>query len=258
MTLSDYSAVTEKAGDWVTPEAVSMVYTRYRFASDFCRGRRVLEIACGPGVGLGYLARHAEDVIGGDLTHSLLQHARDRVQESISLLRLEAEELPLLPASRDLIVCCEALYFLRDPGQFLQECRRVLSPQGLLLLCTVNPEWPDFNPSPYGRQYYSTRALVSVMREAGFQTEMYAAFPVVGASLRASCVSWIKRVAVALHLIPASMAGKRLLKRFFLGGLVPFPTAVDDGLATYVQPVGIPQDQPVPGYKILFAVGRPV
>lgn len=51
MTRSDYSPVTEKAGDWVTPEALSMVYTRYRFAVDFCRGRRVLEVACGPASG---------------------------------------------------------------------------------------------------------------------------------------------------------------------------------------------------------------
>jgi len=258
VTLPDYSPVTEKAGDWVTPEALSMVYTRYRFASEFCRGKRVLEVACGPGVGLGYLARRAMDVIGGDPTDSLLQQARHRVQGRISLLRLEAEALPLRTASRDLIVCYEALYFLQAPERFLQECRRVLSPQGLLLLCTVNPEWPDFNPSPWGRQYYSTRALTTVMREAGFQAEMYAAFPVVRASHRASCVSWIKRLAVALHLIPSSMEGKRLLKQVFLGGVVPFPAAVDDGLATYAQPVGIPQDQPVPGYKILFAVGRPV
>ena len=67
MTLSDYSPVTEKAGDWVTPEALSMVYTRYRFAADLCRGRRVLEVGCGPGVGLGYLGQHAAAIVGGGI-----------------------------------------------------------------------------------------------------------------------------------------------------------------------------------------------
>lgn len=234
-----------------------MLYTRYRFASEFCRGKRVLEVACGQGVGLGYLARQAREVIGGDVTDTLLQQACDTLQGTLPLLRLEAEALPLRTASRDVIVCYEAIYFLKDPEQFLQECHRVLTPQGLLLLCTVNPEWPDFNPSTYGRQYYSARQLSTLLRESGFQADMFGAFPVITASFRASCVSWIKRVAVALQLIPATMEGKRLLKRLFLGSVVPFPPTVDDGMMAYVQPVYISSDQPITGYKILFAVGRP-
>ena len=233
-----------------------MLYTRYRFASEFCRDRRVLEIACGQGVGLGYLARHARDVIGGDITGTLLQQARRSSHGTLSLLRLEAEALPLCTASRDLIVCYEAIYFLKDPGQFLHECRRVLSPQGLLLLCAVNPEWPDFNPSPYSRQYYSARQFSALLQKSGFQAQILGAFPVTDASFVASCVSWIKRVAVALQLIPSSMEGKRLLKRFFLGRLVRFPATVDDGMAAYAGPVPISSDQPIMGYKILFAVGR--
>ena len=52
------------------------------------------------------------------------------------------------------------------------------------------------------------------------------------------------------------MDGKRLLKRLFLGPLVPFPEAVEDGMAAYAQPVPLESNQPVSGYKVLFAVGR--
>ena len=65
-----------------------MVYTRYRFAADFCRRRRVLEVACGPGVGLGYLARHAGEIVGGDLTGSLLGQARRSLRGVIPLVIL--------------------------------------------------------------------------------------------------------------------------------------------------------------------------
>ncbi len=256
MTLSDYSPVTEKAGDWVTPEALSMVYTRYRFASEFCRGRRVLEVACGPGVGLGYLARQAQDVVGGDVTDRLLQQARHILQGAVPLVRLEAEALPLCRRSRDVIVCFEAIYFFEHPAKFLEECRRVLAPQGLVILCTVNSEWPEFNPNACGRHYYSARQLSALLREAGFQPDMFGAFPVVTASIRSSWVSWIKRVAVVLHLIPATMAGKRWLKRLFLGRLVQVSATVDDGMSAYVQPVSLSADQPITGYKILFAIGR--
>ena len=57
MKSIDYGAVTEQVGDLISREALSMVYSRYRFAAQFCAGKRVLEVACGPGVGLGYLGK---------------------------------------------------------------------------------------------------------------------------------------------------------------------------------------------------------
>lgn len=258
MTAPDYSHVTEKAGDWVTQEALSMVSTRYRYAAEFCRGKRLLEVACGQGVGLGYLAKHAAHTVGGDVTETLLTRARHTLEGRIPLLRLNAEALPLCAASRDVILCYEAIYYVEQPLRFLQECRRVLTSQGLLLLCSVNPEWKDFNPSPHSRQYYSARRLSTLLQEAGFRTELFGVFPVTAGSLRAACVSWIKRAAVALHLIPSTMEGKRLLKRLFLGKLVRFPVAVDEGTAAYCQPFPISHDRPVTEYKILFALCRPV
>ncbi len=234
-----------------------MLYTRYRYASEFCRGKRLLEVACGQGIGLRYLAQHARHTVGGDVTVELLNRARHTLQGMIPLLRLDAEALPLRTASRDVIVCYEAIYYVEHPLRFLRECRRVLSPQGLLILCTVNPEWSDFHPSPYNRQYHSARRLSTLLQEAGFQAEISGAFPVAAASVRASCVSWIKRAAVAFHMIPSTMEGKRFLKRLFLGKLVRFPATVEDGMTVYGPPVPISLERTLTGYKILFAVCRP-
>ncbi len=241
----------------MTREALSMIYTCYRYAPEFCRGKRILEVACGQGVGLRYLAKHAGHTVGGDITEALLTRAQHRLQGAFPLVGLAAEALPLRTASRDVIVCYEAIYYVEQPLRFLQECRRVLALQGLLLLCTVNPEWPDFNPSPYSRQYYSARRLTTLLQEAGFQAEIFGAFPVAMASVRASCVSWIKRAAVAFHMVPSTMEGKRFLKRLFLGRLLPFPATVDDGMTTYCPPVPICLERAITGYKILFAVCRP-
>ncbi len=233
-----------------------MVYTRYRFAADFCRDRRVLEVACGPGVGLGYLSRDAQAIVGGDVTASLLHRARMNLPAT-PLVRFQAEALPLRSASCDVIVCYEALYFLEDARKFVQECRRVLAPDGYLLVCSVNPDWPDFNPSSHSRQYYSARQLGQLLDEAGFQTELLAAFPVERTSLRAHVVSWIKRAAAAVRIIPSTMQGKRFLKRLFLGKLVFFPTTIEDGMAAYCPPLPISRF-PITDHKILFAVGRSV
>ncbi|MEK6801315.1 MAG: class I SAM-dependent methyltransferase [Nitrospirota bacterium] len=257
MSVLDYSAVTEKAGDRVTQEALSMLYARYRFASEFSRGKRLLEVACGEGIGLRYLAQQAGHAIGGDVTAELIDSARRLSPRTLPLLRLSADALPLGTATRDVVVCYEAMYYIERFPSFLQECRRVLTPQGVLLLCTVNPEWLDFNPSPHSRRYYSAHQLSVLLQEAGFQSESFGAFSTAKASARALCLSWLKRVAVKWHLIPSTMDGKQLLKRLFLGHLVPFPSTVQEGMAAYTAPQPVPSDRPVDGYKVLFMVARP-
>ncbi|MCC2639804.1 MAG: putative methyltransferase [Nitrospira sp.] len=256
MTLLDYSHVTEKAGDWVTQEALSMLYTRYRYAAEFCRDKRLLEVACGQAVGLEYLAKQARHTVGGDITEELLARAR-AYSTKIPLLRLRAEALPLRAASRDVILCYEAIYFVEQPLAFLQECRRILTPRGLLLLCLVNPEWPDFNPSPYSRQYFSARRLSTLLQETGFQTDILGAFPATKSSPRDYLLSCVKRAAVVLRMIPSTMEGKRFLKRLFFGKLLPFPSTIADGMADYRPPLPISLGREVTGYKILYAVCRP-
>jgi 2-polyprenyl-3-methyl-5-hydroxy-6-metoxy-1,4-benzoquinol methylase len=63
---TDYCTVTELPGSNATKEQLARLYHRYHFAAGFCEGKDVLEVACGAGQGLGYLARKAKSVVGGD------------------------------------------------------------------------------------------------------------------------------------------------------------------------------------------------
>ncbi|HKV87258.1 MAG TPA: hypothetical protein VJT78_04610, partial [Candidatus Dormibacteraeota bacterium] len=60
----DYTTVTETWGLAASPEQLAMQYFRYRMAAGLCDGRDVLEIGCGSGMGLPYLASRARRVIG--------------------------------------------------------------------------------------------------------------------------------------------------------------------------------------------------
>ncbi len=233
-----------------------MLYTRYAFAAALSESRDVLEVACGGGPGLGYLAKRARRVVGGDYTERLLVQAARHYRGGIPLVRLDAQTLPFRSGSVGVVLLYEALYYLAEAGLFVEEAWRVLARPGCLIVSTVNREWPDFNPSPFSTRYLSGRELFALLRDRGFHTEIYGAFPVKRGSPSERVISGIRRAAVRLHLIPRTMRGKELLKRVFLGRLAAFPAEVVEAMAPYCAPARLRPNGPIRDFKMLFAVGK--
>jgi ubiquinone/menaquinone biosynthesis C-methylase UbiE len=251
-TTADYTTVTETPGDGLRREALEMLWTRYTFAADRCRGRDVLEIACGAGQGLGLLEKTARRVVGGDYTERLLQQAHAHYDGRVSLVRLDAHWLPVGDRSFDVVILFEAVYYLEDPGRFVRECRRVLRPGGRVLLCTANKAVTDFNPSPFSHAYFSGAELVELFRAEGFVPVLLGAFPAEARSRRDVVVSLIKRAAVALRLVPRTMKGKAVLKRVFFGPLQPAPPELAGDPPGSCPPEVIGPDCTPDRYRVLF------
>lgn len=252
----DYSSVTELPGSMVTRDQLARVCHRYYFAGGFCDGKDVLEVACGPGLGLGYLATRAKRVVGGDITKSLVDSARRHYGSRVELLCLDAHTLPFPERSFDVVILYEAIYYLSSPDRFLSECRRVLRPNGVVLICTVNKEWNGFNPSPYSVRYFSVPELHQLLEGHGFQAEVFGAFPDEAQTARDKVVSFIRRVAVRTGLIPKTMEGKRYLKRLFYGRLTPLPPEIRDGMVEYHHPVRLPPDSATSAFKVIYFAAR--
>ncbi len=101
-------------------------------------GERVLDVATGPGhTALAFLP-HAREVVGLDLTLSMLRtaarHLAGRDGHQIPLVAGDAESLPFADAVFDVITCRYAAHHFPHPERFLAEVRRVLTPRGRLLL----------------------------------------------------------------------------------------------------------------------------
>lgn len=254
----DYATVTEITGAKITSEQLQRMYTRYRFASEFCNGKEVLEVACGSGQGLGYLAKKARRVVGGDIDEDILQLPLKTYEGrgNIEIRFLDAHQLPFDDESFDVVILYEAIYYLLRPERFLSEARRVLRNNGVLLICTANKDCPGFNPSPYSHKYFSAPQLFGLLTQDGFNDiRLFGDCPVIENTNKDKIIYLIKKIAVALHLIPKTMKGKELLKRVFIGRLTPLPPEIYDGITAYSPPVAIQYDSPNYRYKVLYAVG---
>jgi SAM-dependent methyltransferase len=133
------SAELEFTGERFTPECVrEMAYEhwhRYAWAAPLVVGKRVLDAACGEGYGSHLLKATAADVIGVDLSEQAVGHARSKYADSnLSFRQANVTHLPLEDDSVDVVVSFETLEHLSEQDEMLAEFRRVMRPDGFLLI----------------------------------------------------------------------------------------------------------------------------
>lgn len=258
MRENDYSGITESPGLGASAEQLSALYTRYRFAAEHVADRDVLEVACGTGTGLGYLARTAGRVVGGDIEQQNLHIARQtyRNTSSIALQQFDAGRLPFAEDSFDVVLLFEAIYYLPNAKRFLQETRRILRPGGKLILSTVQPEWDGFNPSPFSTHYFTATELENLVKENGFTARLYTGFPAVAMSPTQHLIRRLRQTAIRWKLVPRTMRGKQFLKRLFYGRLKPIPPTVDDTTAPAAELIPLSVSGPVRNFKFLYLLAE--
>ncbi len=257
MPQEQFVALTESPGLPASREQLARLYHRYRFARDFAVGKDVLEAACGAGLGLEFLSRQARSVVGGDIEPANVAIAqRSASPSNVSVEVMDALNTGLPDASFDLILLFEALYYLPEPERFAAEARRLLRPNGVVVICTVNPAWADFHPSPHAHAYLTGPQLQALLAPMFDSVSLYGAFPTASTGLLSRLTSILKRAAVSFNLIPGNLAARNRLKRLFFGPLTPIPESIPEDLAPYAPPSPVSADSLAEEWKILYAVGR--
>lgn len=252
---TDFTPVTELPGSRVSREQLARLYLRYYTAGVYSEGKRVLEVACGPGLGLGYLARRAKTIVGGDYSENLLRIAQSHYQGRIPLVCLDAHYLPFREQSFDLVIIFEAIYYLRSPEKAIAEAYRVLTDGGILLISMWNGDWADLIPSPLSIRYLGVTELRDLLIHQGFtDLQFFGAFPAIGGSIKQRAISLIRRMAIRLDIVPRSLKGRAWLKRVFYGRLIRLGPEVEDDMAELHPLVPIDGNVRNTQYKVLYAV----
>lgn len=111
----------------------------------FSRGKRVLVAACGTGRLLPFLSKRGFEVIGIDMSRSMLSIAKTKadVYDAVSLVKCDAEFLPFRGGVFDEVICSRAFKLFPNPSGALKDWSRILSKGGRILISleTSSPLW---------------------------------------------------------------------------------------------------------------------
>lgn len=141
-------------------------------------GLRILEVGCGTGHWLAILQGRGMHVAGLDFSAGMLGQSQMR-HPGIPLVQGTAERLPWPAESFDRLFCINALHHFPDKPAFLAEARRLLRPEGKILIVGLDPHravdyWfvYDYFPESFEidrQRFPAASSLRTWMKEAGFQ-----------------------------------------------------------------------------------------
>ena len=114
-------------------------HARYWWAAQAVAGLRVLDVGCGAGQGTGILAAAGpEEVVGVDIAPEAISVAMERFGAAAAFRLGDLTALPFDSGSFDVVVGFEVIDEVTDLPGALEELRRVLRPDGSLLVSARN------------------------------------------------------------------------------------------------------------------------
>lgn len=160
---------------------------RYMLAKDFCRGKRVLDAACGEGYGSYLLSRWgAAEVVGLDISKDAVARATGNFgSDKVHFSCKNIEDLRQFAShSFDMAISLETIEHLANPRVFLREIKRVVKLDGIIIISCPNDHWyypGEDEKNPYHHRKYTLQEFQDMaIEELGEYSHFFLGTPVAG------------------------------------------------------------------------------
>lgn len=186
---------------------------RYEFAARFVAGQRVVDCACGAGLGSRlFAAAGARAVVAIDVAEDCVRQAATQGHAAnVRFVCGSATALPVRARQADVVVSLETIEHLAEDTPYLEEVVRVLTPTGLFICSTPNrtvtnpgTTLADRPANVFHVREYTAEEFVARLGAYFGRVELYAQNPVHPA--RVAVARWVAdtlcpRAAVRLNQI---------------------------------------------------------
>jgi SAM-dependent methyltransferase len=139
------------------------------------RSRQILDVGCGTGTLLRYLARYG-DAQGVDVDEQAIAYCHARGVHNVQLF--DGSKLPFGESRFDLVTLLDVLEHIEDDKGTLEEIRRVLRPGGMLMVAVPAYRFlwgPQDEISNHRRRYIAPQ-MRRLLGEAGFRVRRLSYF----------------------------------------------------------------------------------
>ena len=131
---------------------------RYAIACEFVYDKVVLDIASGEGYGSNLLAKSAKQVIGVDISKEAIDFSSSKYKRPNLFFKIgSVTNIPLETNSIDMVVSFETLEHVIEQELMFLEIKRVLKPDGLLIIST--PEKSNYEDINKEKNHFHVKEL---------------------------------------------------------------------------------------------------
>lgn len=161
--------------DETEPGIVALHLKRYEFARPHCVGKHVLDAGCGVGYGSAFLGQSARSVVGIDVSEEAIDYALARYGGgNVEFVVGDLQQLERGDAEFDAVVAFEVIEHLPHPDRFVAEARRVLKPDGVLVVSTPRAEpGAARSDNPFHEQEFTRNEFERLLRASFGRVDMY-------------------------------------------------------------------------------------